>query len=196
AIASPASTASRGAPRGYAPRAGATTYSPRTQVGYAARDGLMFLRLDRRRGKESSEMTDLLETTEDGIAWLTLNRPDRLNAFSPAMLQGLGEAVQRLGRGDNGRARVHSGLGRRLRHRKGARALSPWRHHRRRAGAGARPRQPRRRGRITARGDHGAGTAYRRRTPNRLRLHEAQSARCRNRAAGRGARNGGGAPGA
>ena len=41
-------------------------------------------------------MTDLLETTEDGIAWLTLNRPDRLNAFSPAMLQGLGEALQRL----------------------------------------------------------------------------------------------------
>ena len=37
-------------------------------------------------------MTDLLETTEDGIAWLTLNRPDRLNALSPAMLSGLGEA--------------------------------------------------------------------------------------------------------
>ena len=44
-------------------------------------------------------MTDLVETTEDGIAWLTLNRPDRLNAFSPAMLLGLREALQRL-RGD------------------------------------------------------------------------------------------------
>ena len=32
-------------------------------------------------------MTDLLEAREDGIAWLTLNRPDRLNAFSPAMLE-------------------------------------------------------------------------------------------------------------
>src|SRR6201986_1191819 len=42
-------------------------------------------------------MTDLLETTEGGIAWLTLNRPGRLNAFSPAMLQALGEALQRLG---------------------------------------------------------------------------------------------------
>jgi enoyl-CoA hydratase/carnithine racemase len=42
-------------------------------------------------------MTDLLETREKGIAWLTLNRPDRLNAFSPAMLLGLGEALQRLG---------------------------------------------------------------------------------------------------
>src|SRR5467141_3479145 len=41
-------------------------------------------------------MTDLVEMTEDGIAWLTLNRPDRLNAFSPAMLQGLAEALQRL----------------------------------------------------------------------------------------------------
>ena len=42
-------------------------------------------------------MTDLLERAEDGIAWLTLNRPDRLNAFSPAMLLALGEALQRLG---------------------------------------------------------------------------------------------------
>jgi 2-(1,2-epoxy-1,2-dihydrophenyl)acetyl-CoA isomerase len=42
-------------------------------------------------------MSDLLERTEDGIAWLTLNRPGRLNAFSPAMLQALGEALQRSG---------------------------------------------------------------------------------------------------
>jgi 2-(1,2-epoxy-1,2-dihydrophenyl)acetyl-CoA isomerase len=42
-------------------------------------------------------MTDLLEAREDGIAWLTLNRPDRLNAFSPAMLQALSEALHRLG---------------------------------------------------------------------------------------------------
>jgi 2-(1,2-epoxy-1,2-dihydrophenyl)acetyl-CoA isomerase len=41
-------------------------------------------------------MTDLLETTEDGIAWLTLNRPDRLNALSPAVLSDLSEALQRL----------------------------------------------------------------------------------------------------
>jgi 2-(1,2-epoxy-1,2-dihydrophenyl)acetyl-CoA isomerase len=59
-----------------------------------------------------NEMTDLLETTEDGIAWLTLNRPERLNAFSPAMLQGLGEALQRLG-GDAGvGAVVITGAGR------------------------------------------------------------------------------------
>jgi 2-(1,2-epoxy-1,2-dihydrophenyl)acetyl-CoA isomerase len=42
-------------------------------------------------------MTDLLEVTEESVAWLTLNRPDRLNAFSPAMLKALREALQRLG---------------------------------------------------------------------------------------------------
>src|SRR5262245_41756919 len=41
-------------------------------------------------------MTDLLETKEDVIAWLTLNRPDRLNAFSPEMLLALRETLQRL----------------------------------------------------------------------------------------------------
>jgi 2-(1,2-epoxy-1,2-dihydrophenyl)acetyl-CoA isomerase len=46
-------------------------------------------------------MADLLETATDGIAWLTLNRPDRLNAFSPAMLLELRDALQRLG-GDTG----------------------------------------------------------------------------------------------
>jgi 2-(1,2-epoxy-1,2-dihydrophenyl)acetyl-CoA isomerase len=57
-------------------------------------------------------LTDLLETTEDGIAWLTLNRPDRLNAFSPDMLRGLGEALERLG-GDAGvGAIVVTGAGR------------------------------------------------------------------------------------
>ena len=42
-------------------------------------------------------MTDMLERMEDGGAWLTLNRPDRLYAFSPAMLEALREALRRLG---------------------------------------------------------------------------------------------------
>src|SRR5947207_14309214 len=42
-------------------------------------------------------MADLLERVEDGVAWLTLNRPDRLNAFSPEMLTALGDALRRLG---------------------------------------------------------------------------------------------------
>jgi len=57
-------------------------------------------------------MTDLLETTEDGIAWLTLNRPDRLNALSPAMLSGLGEALQRLSADPAVGAVVITGAGR------------------------------------------------------------------------------------
>jgi len=39
---------------------------------------------------------DLLETIEDGVAVLTLNRPERLNAMSGAMLDGLLEALPRL----------------------------------------------------------------------------------------------------
>jgi 2-(1,2-epoxy-1,2-dihydrophenyl)acetyl-CoA isomerase len=57
-------------------------------------------------------MTDLLERAEDGIAWLTLNRPDRLNAFSPAMLLALGEALQRLGSDAGIGAIVVTGAGR------------------------------------------------------------------------------------
>ncbi|OLB95502.1 MAG: enoyl-CoA hydratase [Candidatus Rokubacteria bacterium 13_1_40CM_68_15] len=39
---------------------------------------------------------DLLEVVKDGVAVLTLNRPDRLNALSPAMLDALLEALPRL----------------------------------------------------------------------------------------------------
>jgi len=41
-------------------------------------------------------MSDLLETVKDGVAVLTLNRPDRLNAMSPAMLDAMLEALPRL----------------------------------------------------------------------------------------------------
>src|SRR5215469_16901969 len=57
-------------------------------------------------------MTDLLETKEDGIAWLTLNRADRLNAFSPAMLLGLSETLQRLGSDSGVGVIVVTGAGR------------------------------------------------------------------------------------
>jgi 2-(1,2-epoxy-1,2-dihydrophenyl)acetyl-CoA isomerase len=58
------------------------------------------------------DMTDLLESTQDGIAWLTLNRPDRLNAFSPAMLLALDEALRRLGGDTNVGVIVITGAGR------------------------------------------------------------------------------------
>ncbi len=32
---------------------------------------------------------DLLERHENGVAWLTLNRPERLNALTDDMLDGL-----------------------------------------------------------------------------------------------------------
>ena len=57
-------------------------------------------------------MTDLLEKIDNGIAWLTLNRPDRLNAFSPAMLQTLGDTLQRSGGNAEVGAIVVTGAGR------------------------------------------------------------------------------------
>jgi 2-(1,2-epoxy-1,2-dihydrophenyl)acetyl-CoA isomerase len=41
-------------------------------------------------------MSDLLESREGGVAILTLNRPDRMNALSGDMLEGLLEALPRL----------------------------------------------------------------------------------------------------
>jgi 2-(1,2-epoxy-1,2-dihydrophenyl)acetyl-CoA isomerase len=40
--------------------------------------------------------TDLIENVKDGVAVLTLNRPDRLNAMSRPMLDALLEALPRL----------------------------------------------------------------------------------------------------
>jgi len=40
--------------------------------------------------------TDLLETIKDGVAVLTMNRPDRLNALSRPMLDAMLEALHRL----------------------------------------------------------------------------------------------------
>jgi 2-(1,2-epoxy-1,2-dihydrophenyl)acetyl-CoA isomerase len=57
-------------------------------------------------------MADLLHTTKDGVAWLTLNRPERLNAFSPEMLQALREALRRLGGDAEVGAIVITGAGR------------------------------------------------------------------------------------
>jgi 2-(1,2-epoxy-1,2-dihydrophenyl)acetyl-CoA isomerase len=40
-------------------------------------------------------MSDLLEAIEDGVAWLTLNRPERLNALSTEMTGALTDALNR-----------------------------------------------------------------------------------------------------
>lgn len=57
-------------------------------------------------------MADLIETVQDGIATLTMNRPDRLNAFSEEMLRSLCEALPRLGMDPAVGAIVLTGAGR------------------------------------------------------------------------------------
>jgi 2-(1,2-epoxy-1,2-dihydrophenyl)acetyl-CoA isomerase len=55
---------------------------------------------------------DLLEAVKDGVAVLTLNRPDRLNAMSGSMLDGLLEALPRLAEDAEVGAVVLTGAGR------------------------------------------------------------------------------------
>jgi 2-(1,2-epoxy-1,2-dihydrophenyl)acetyl-CoA isomerase len=57
-------------------------------------------------------MPDLLESIENGVATLTLNRPDRLNALSPDMTAGLKEAFERLATDHAVGAIVLTGAGR------------------------------------------------------------------------------------
>ena len=57
-------------------------------------------------------MSDLLETVKDGVALLTLNRPDRLNAMSGPMLDGLLEALPRLAAAPDVGVIVLTGAGR------------------------------------------------------------------------------------
>ena len=55
---------------------------------------------------------DLLVDVTDSIATFTLNRPDRLNAFSPEMLAGLSEGLRIAERDADVRAIVLTGAGR------------------------------------------------------------------------------------
>ena len=57
-------------------------------------------------------MPDLIETIENGIATLTLNRPERLNALSEDIRNGLLEALDRLGHDPNIGCIVLTGAGR------------------------------------------------------------------------------------
>ena len=56
--------------------------------------------------------TDLLETIRDGVAVLTMNRPDRLNALSGPMLDAMLEALHRLAEDNEVGAVVLTGAGR------------------------------------------------------------------------------------
>ena len=55
---------------------------------------------------------ELIESISDGVATLTLNRPERLNALSTPILDGLLEALPRLARDDAVGAIVLTGAGR------------------------------------------------------------------------------------
>ena len=55
---------------------------------------------------------DLIETIENGIAILTLNRPERLNALSMDIRAGLLEALERLGHDSSVGCIVLTGSGR------------------------------------------------------------------------------------
>jgi len=57
-------------------------------------------------------MSDLIETVEDGIATLTLNRPENLNALSDEIRLGLLESVARLGADNSIGCIVLTGSGR------------------------------------------------------------------------------------
>ncbi len=57
-------------------------------------------------------MSDVLETVEDGVGILTLNRPDRLNALSQQMLGGLREGLARMAEDASVGAIVITGAGR------------------------------------------------------------------------------------
>jgi 2-(1,2-epoxy-1,2-dihydrophenyl)acetyl-CoA isomerase len=54
---------------------------------------------------------DLLANVDDGVALLTLNRPERRNAFSPAMVQALGRVLADLEADDSVGAVVLTGAG-------------------------------------------------------------------------------------
>ncbi|MCZ6888201.1 MAG: enoyl-CoA hydratase [Gammaproteobacteria bacterium] len=56
-------------------------------------------------------MTHLIETFDDGIATLTMNRPEARNALSPSMMAGLQEAIPRLAQDPNVRLVVLTGAG-------------------------------------------------------------------------------------
>ena len=56
-------------------------------------------------------MTDLMESNEDGIATLTMNRPATRNALTPQMMAGLREALPRLAADPDVRVVVLTGAG-------------------------------------------------------------------------------------
>src|SRR5436305_9738326 len=55
---------------------------------------------------------EILYDVADGVATITLNRPERLNAFTPTMMQELIDALDRVDADDDVRAVIVTGAGR------------------------------------------------------------------------------------
>ncbi len=60
----------------------------------------------------SSDQPHLVVTADGGVATITLNRPDRLNAFTSEMLTDLGTTLERLAADDTVRCLLITGAGR------------------------------------------------------------------------------------
>ncbi len=57
------------------------------------------------------EYKDIIYTKKEGIATITLNRPDRRNAFSPEMSESISRAIEDAAKGDDVRVLVLTGTG-------------------------------------------------------------------------------------
>jgi enoyl-CoA hydratase/carnithine racemase len=60
----------------------------------------------------STSAETVLLRVEDGVAWITLNRPDRLNAFAGTMRDDLHDAIDRAASSPDVRVLVITGAGR------------------------------------------------------------------------------------
>ncbi len=60
---------------------------------------------------KETETSELLQREENGVLWLTINRPERRNAISPGVLAGLIEALTRANADREVRAIVLTGAG-------------------------------------------------------------------------------------
>src|SRR3989337_2241806 len=58
------------------------------------------------------EYEDLIYNVEEGIATMTLNRPQKLNSFTPKMLQGILAVVEEVTADEKVRVLVITGAGR------------------------------------------------------------------------------------
>jgi enoyl-CoA hydratase/3-hydroxyacyl-CoA dehydrogenase len=61
--------------------------------------------------QDTTTYTEILLEKESPLAWLTLNRPQRLNALSPRLINELGDALRRLEKDDEVRVIVIRGAG-------------------------------------------------------------------------------------